>query len=127
MPKDFDRKLDTAITSFVEDIRELARRAALEAVSGAFSGAGEAAAAVRASRAPRAARANGAKRSPREMVAAVGQLEKFVREHPGERIEQIARSLGVASRELALPARKLLADRRLRTEGQKRATRYFSV
>lgn len=123
MAIDFDRRLDAAITSFVADIRELARGAALAAVADAFA---DGAAAPRTPVRPAApSRSNGAKRSPREMAATVGRLEKYVQTHPGERIEQIARALGVASRELQLPARKLRSTGQLRTEGQKRATRYF--
>jgi hypothetical protein len=40
-------------------------------------------------------------------------------------MEHIARELNLATPELALPVRKLLADGKLRVEGQKRATEYY--
>jgi hypothetical protein len=40
-------------------------------------------------------------------------------------MEHIASELGLATPELMLPVRKLLADGKLRVEGQKRATQYY--
>jgi hypothetical protein len=40
-------------------------------------------------------------------------------------MEHIAKELGLATPELTLPVRKLLADGKLRVEGQKRATQYY--
>lgn len=120
-----DRRLDAAIAAFVSDIRELARRGALEAVAGAFADTG-APPTTRSAQERLAARAPGAKRTPRELASEVKRLERHIADNPGQRIEEIARALGVATRELQLPARKLLAGGRVRTEGQKRATRYFS-
>jgi hypothetical protein len=45
--------------------------------------------------------------------------------NPGQRMEHIARELGVATPEFMLPVRKLLADGKLRVQGQKRATQYY--
>lgn len=54
------------------------------------------------------------------------RLHHYVKGHPGQGIEQISESLDIASKELKLPVVKLLAMRKLRTEGQKRGTRYFA-
>jgi hypothetical protein len=48
-----------------------------------------------------------------------------VRAEPGQRIEQLARAMGTATKEMALPVRKLIGDGVLRTEGARRATKYF--
>ena len=45
--------------------------------------------------------------------------------NPGQRMEHIAREFGLATPELTLPVKKLLADGKLRVEGQKRATQYY--
>lgn len=45
--------------------------------------------------------------------------------HPGVRIEQINASLGTATKELALPLRQLVDAGTLRTEGQRRGTKYY--
>lgn len=70
-------------------------------------------------------RRKGAKRSPEQIDALVSKLESHIRKTPGERIEQIARSLGVSTSDLALPAKRLLAEKKIRTKGNRRATKYF--
>jgi hypothetical protein len=85
-------------------------------------GAGARAAAVE----PRGrARAKGAKRSQDELERLTGRLLTYVKANAGQRIEQIAKGMGVSTRELNLPAKKLLANKSLKTKGQKRATQYF--
>jgi predicted transcriptional regulator len=53
------------------------------------------------------------------------KVASFVKAHPGLRIELINKELGTATKELALPIRKLLADRVITSKGEKRATMYF--
>jgi hypothetical protein len=69
-------------------------------------------------------RAKGAKRSPDELEAITKRLHAYVSKHPGERIEQIAAAMGVPTKELNLPCKKLIAERKLHTKGHKRATTY---
>jgi hypothetical protein len=70
-------------------------------------------------------RAAGEKRPPAELAKLTDKLGDYVKAHPGERMEAIGKALGVPTRELNLPVKKLLAARRIRTEGHKRATEYF--
>ena len=49
-----------------------------------------------------------------------------MKSNPGQRIEQIADGMGTSTKELNLPAKKLIAGKQLKTKGQKRATQYFS-
>jgi hypothetical protein len=67
----------------------------------------------------------GAKRSSGELEAVQAELISYLKHHAGERIEQIAVGMGISTKELSLPVRKLVAAGQLRTEGQKRATQYF--
>ncbi len=53
------------------------------------------------------------------------RFHHYVKAHPGQGIEQISKAINIASKELKLPVVKLLAMKRMRTEGQKRGTRYF--
>jgi hypothetical protein len=67
----------------------------------------------------------GAKRPPAELEALMDKIMTFVKATPGKRIEQINASLGTSTAELALPMRKLIATRKIKTTGTRRATRYF--
>jgi hypothetical protein len=67
----------------------------------------------------------GGKRTADEIAQMADAFLAHVTANPGQRMEHIARELGLATPELMLPVRKLLADRKLRVEGQKRATQYY--
>jgi hypothetical protein len=94
------------------------RRGRRGAVAGARRGAGVAA------KAPRT-RAKGAKRSPDELEKLTGQLLTYIKGNAGQRIEQIADGMGTSTKELNLPAKKLLSTKAIKTKGHKRATQYF--
>ena len=69
----------------------------------------------------------GAKRPPQELAALADKFTKFVGEEPGVfRIEQIHKELGTTTKDLALPIRKLIAEKRIKTKGQKRSTTYYA-
>jgi predicted transcriptional regulator len=53
------------------------------------------------------------------------KFASFVKANPGLRIEQINKELGTTTKDLALPIRKLIADRVISAKGQKRSTMYF--
>ena len=124
------------VEAFVDELSDLIRDSAMETVQKALTGgteggsrrgrragagAGRRAAAPAASR----SRAKGAKRSPDELEELTGQLLTYVKNNPGQRIEQIAQGMGTSTKELNLPAKKLLAKKSLKTKGHKRATQYF--
>ena len=73
---------------------------------------------------PKKNKAPGAKRAPKEIEKLMDRFAAFVRKNPGLRIEQINAKLGTATKDLALPVRKLIEERRIRTKGEKRATTY---
>jgi hypothetical protein len=129
---DVDNQIREQIEAFVNDLNQLVRQAALEAVAVALGGE-EAAAGARVSRSSRAparglprGRGKGAKRTAEELEGTRESVLDYVRRNPGQGVEQIAKSLNVPSRDLVLPIRKLVADGQLSTKGQKRATKYFS-
>jgi len=71
-------------------------------------------------------RAHGEKRTPEALVELCGKVVAEIKKHPdGIAVEKLGPLLGVATRELALPIRKLLAEKKVKSKGQKRATRYF--
>jgi hypothetical protein len=70
-------------------------------------------------------RAPGEKRPPAELAKLVEKLGEYIKAHPGLRMEAIGKGLGLPTRELNLPVKKLLASKRVRVEGHKRATEYY--
>lgn len=126
----FQHEMNQVVDGFVAQITELARRAALNTLEATFAshGAGRApTAALPRAAAPvgRPRGGRGAKRRPEDLEALCDQFGSFVKSHPGLRIEQINKELGTTTKDLALPIRKLVAEGKITTKGQKRSTQYF--
>ena len=130
----FQNDMNHAVQGFVAQITELARRAALDTLESAFGGKasrGGGAPAVAAMAPPSAVRAGrprggrGAKRTAEDLEALSEKFAAFVKANPGLRIEQINKELGTTTKDLALPIRKLVADKVISAKGQKRSTTYF--
>jgi hypothetical protein len=127
---DIDDRIRGMLEAFAGDLANLIRESAMQSVRDALGGeaparggrrgGGVAAAAPASRRLPK-----GAKRPPDEIVKLTSRLLDYVKTNKGERIEQIAKGMGVSTRELNLPVKKLIAGKSIRTRGQKRATQYF--
>lgn len=120
---DVHRRIDECIEAFAFDIGEIVRRVAFESASRALAGE-PAIAAATVARIKRYGRAGG-KRTKNQIQRTTAALESHIRSSPGRRMEELSHDLGVSSRELSLPMRRLLEAGRVRAEGQKRATRYY--
>ena len=122
-------QMNHAVQQFVAHVTELARRAALETLESTFRGhmptmardTANAAATTKVG----ARGTRGAKRSQDDLHAMVEKAAAFIKANPGLRIEQINQALGTTTKQLALPMRKLLAEGRVSSKGQRRATMYF--
>jgi hypothetical protein len=114
-------QVNARVEAFVAEITELARAAAYEALSGALdtpiAGGRGVTLALRSRR--------GGKRTADEIAQMAEAFLAHVTANSGQRMEHIAKELGLATPELTLPVRKLLAEGKLRVEGQKRATQYY--
>lgn len=126
---DIDSKVRGLVEAFASDLTALIRESAFDTVraalgdaapSGRRGGRAAAGGAVARRSLPK-----GAKRPPGEIEKLTGRLLDYVKGHKGERIEQIAKGMGVSTRELNLPVKKLIAGKSIRTKGHKRATQYF--
>jgi hypothetical protein len=136
MANSLDDRIRARVEQFAAELAELIRESAMETVSAALTGArpsagrggrrAAAAAAPARGRGRAASREKGAKRPPDEIERLTGRLFDYVKGNPGQRIEQIADGMGTSTKELNLPAKKLIAGKQLRTKGQKRATQYFA-
>jgi hypothetical protein len=82
---------------------------------------------------PRDAESGSSRRSPsrrrrrEEMAKLEEQLYQAVCAHPGETMTVLARAVSSTPRELKRPAMMLRASGRLRSVGQRHATRYFPM
>ncbi|HEY4178586.1 MAG TPA: hypothetical protein VGM90_17180 [Kofleriaceae bacterium] len=119
LQSDIQRLVDT----FVAEVTDLARRAAMDTLASAFNGGG------RGGRvgggAMRLGRGRGAKRSSGELDQLAEQFAAYVIKNPGLRIEQINKELGTTTKDLQLPIRKMIAEGSLKVKGKKRSTQYF--
>ena len=148
---DAEHTIRTRVDAFVNELSDLVRQAALQAVADALkkgeTGAAPARKAGRPAKAPapvetheekktsrsrgRPAAAKGAKRragekrSPAVLAHVTEQVYNHNKGNAGQGVEQIAKALGTTTKELTLPIRKLLGEKKVTSKGQKRATRYF--
>lgn len=74
-----------------------------------------------------AKRARGEKRPKAVLAALTEVLATYITKHPGQRIEQIGVALMASTADLKRPMNRLIAAKRARTTGARRATRYFPV
>ena len=74
---------------------------------------------------PKATKSGGVRRSSADVEEVAEQVLAYVRANPGQRLEEIGRGLGTDTAGLKLPVKELLGSGRVRTEGQKRGTKYF--
>ncbi len=125
-------KIQAIIENFVAELSAALSEASHNAIALALGGgqpaavSGKARTAKPAKVAKVAKRAKGAKRTADELTELTSSLLAHVKRHPGLRIEQIGEALGLTTKDLALPAKKLIAEKKLSTKGQKRATTYFA-
>jgi len=130
MRNPLDSEIQSRVQAFASELEELIRASALEALSEALGGTAARPAGRRGgNEAPKATQTTGVpgkrqKRDPDELDALTESLGGFIAKNPGKRIEEIAKSLSTSTKELALPAKKLIASRRVSTRGQRRATTY---
>ncbi len=151
---DIEHELRSRVDHFVSELSALIRRQALQAVEEVLKkGDGGAAQPRKAGRPAKAApegeakqakarggakakpaaaaaaaaakRRAGEKRTPQQLAAITEQVFNYIKSNGGQGVEQIAKALGTSTKELTLPIRKLLADKKIGSKGQKRATRYF--
>ena len=66
------------------------------------------------------------RRSTEDLEKTATRILAYVKTHPGKGVTAIAKSLRRSSKDLKRPVQMLLAAKKLRTEGQRRGTRYFA-
>lgn len=128
-------RIRSRVEAFAEELSALIRDSAMETVREALGGGvaprrggrgGRAAAVSAAPVRGGGRREKGQKRDPGEIERLTGRLLDYIKSNAGQRIEQIAAGMGTVTKELNLPVKKLIAQKALKTKGQKRATQYFA-
>jgi hypothetical protein len=129
MPASIDQQIKERIEDFVSELDALVRQAAVESVSQALGrNSTHRERATRAAPAVRVrGRRKGEKRSSNELASLTVRLRDYIAKNPGSGIEQIGKAIGSRTKELALPVKKLVAEKAIRTRGVKRATKYFAT
>lgn len=131
-------RIQAIVTQFVEELTQAIQEEGAAAFAAAIGGGDQTGSARQAGGGevgngrrkpgpkPQASvRAKGAKRTPEELEALTKTLLAAIKKAPGSRIEEIGKTLGVATKELALPVAKLFDAKAIKTTGQRRATKYF--
>ena len=113
--------LEQQIESLVRDHVAAIRRTAEAAVARAFL---RASAPGRRSGTPRR---SGPRRAPAELVALGERLYAAICAHPGAAMSALAAELGATPGQLNRPATQLRRAGRVRSVGQRQATRYFPM
>ena len=130
MASDLEREINRAVQGFVEQVTELVRDVALETLQSAFAGPAAIGTTIRqvASSDDEAPRDHdSSRRTPEDLESLAARLTAFIHANPGLRIDQISERLGRASKDLALPLRKLRAKGVLRIMGPSRVATYYTV
>jgi hypothetical protein len=124
-------ELNRAVAAFVAQVTALAHGAAMAALEDGFAqhaAAGARGAAnsptMRSGSPGRPKGGRGNKRTAVELEQLSINLLKYIGANPGQRVEQIGKGIGIATKELALPIRKLIGEGILLAKGQRRATTY---
>lgn len=127
----FDSRYESAIRTFVQAIRQLAREELAEQLKTVVGKGGARLAAAKAGRGAAAStgrgRAKGAKRSSSEIATAVAKVKAAIGKAPGSRSEELVPLVGLRKEDVADAIARLLADKEIRKRGVKRATKYFPV
>ena len=118
--RDTNRRVQTIVDEFVAKLTQVAREEAANLVLGGLGSTG------RSTRSVSSNGSRGAKPTAEDLAQLEQRVLAFVGKHPGLRIEQINAEMGTSTKDLALPIRKLVASRKLKTVGQRRATKYFA-
>lgn len=128
------RTVREIIDTFVTELTAALEAQTTAAIRGALGGEGPAPSRANGRRARRAGQVavgptvrrlpKGAKRPPEVLENLTKNLLATIKKKPASNIEELAEAMGVPTKDLALPIKKLLADKAISRKGQRRGTRY---
>lgn len=123
-------EIQTLVESFATQLTQLVRRntlTQLQAALGEVATTSAPARTVRVVRMGKTARAPkaGGKRTTEQVEQFGATVLEYIVKHPGQRGEQIAKALGTDVKTMRLPVLRLIADKKVKTKGQRRGMTYF--
>ncbi len=134
-----DTEISSRIQSFLDELSQLVKRQALEAVHEALGGTvaprrgpgRPRKMTVRPGRRPRAMAKRAVKgkrirRSTEDLAKLQATILAAVKAKQGQRLEEIGRAMKTDTGVLKRPVAMLVAGKKLKTKGQKRGTQYFT-
>lgn len=127
---DIDQRIEQRIRAFADELRALLREAAHEALDEALGTLGTVSPTAprtrsKSSTKKRRPRLKGTRRTNEQMQRDVAALREHIAQHPGHTATQIASAVGMSTRELARPLKKLFTGGDVRKTGVKSHTRYY--
>lgn len=133
MTQDIQSQIKARIDAFTMDISKLLAQAAQDAVAAAAQASANGAASAKAAPAKAGKRATKkADAAPKKAAAKASEADselderlfREVKKQGGRRLEELAVALGIDSKDLKFPARRLLEAKRLKKSGKARGTKY---
>jgi hypothetical protein len=130
----FNPDIQALISSFSNDLELIVRRATLEQVVATLGaqlgvttkrGPGRPRTASTSGFKPIVKRGPGGRRSPEYLIKLSESLLAHVKQHPGQRGEQIAAALKTDVGTMRLPMKKLIAAKKIKTKGNRRGMTYL--
>ena len=118
--REFTAKLEQVIRAQVVAEIDSAVRAAVQGIGGQMRAGGRGRASAKAP----SAKIGGVKRTPEQIAKTAAKLLAFIAANPGQRAEQIADGTKIGTGEMALPIKRLLAEKKIKASGVARGTTY---
>ena len=118
---ELSRQISELVARFVEEVAQLAREIAHAQLAGALGDETGTRSASTGSTSP----VVGGRRTAEEIERLRARLLAHIEAHPGQRIEEIKVALDATTSLLAVPLQKLMFADLVRSEGERRATRYY--
>jgi hypothetical protein len=132
MAQSTESQIQALVARFTADLLKVVQEAALASFASAFDFKGQLnGAGPRPARGRRAATKGGSKRTvggrrdPKALDALTKRVGAHIAAHAGQGVEEIGAALHARTAQLALPIKKLLADKTIKKRGNRRSTRYF--
>jgi predicted HTH transcriptional regulator len=122
---DYSKQMQDVVNGFVSQVTELAKRAAVEAISKSMGIAPRSTSAA-LTRTNIGTLGGRGKRDVEQMDAMKTKLLRLIADNQGVSSERINSLLGTTTKQIALPLRQLVADKLVTTKGERRGMRYFT-